>query len=298
MRLVPTPHDYFGETRTSLSLYPEKILCFTRGSRHEIHEPVTRHHHHRYVLVVPWESEGDVFVNDRRFHLARPGAMLIFPFQFHHGFQFHDARVLWQFVTFELKDGTPLESLRLDPVRALSTADFRLLSTLAETWNDPAHRDELADWLALILKRIIRAPSTQRIPDSEGYEESEGESLLPTQPAATSLLLRINSYCMTHLHTLFGLKEIAAHLSISESYLRARFRSETGLSLGQHLRTLRLQKAIGLLLQSDLSVGQVAERCGFDSIFAFSRSFRRFMGVSARDYRDRFISSGSVNRKS
>ena len=74
------------------------------------------------------------------------------------------------------------------------------------------------------------------------------------------------------------------------------------MSLGRHLRHLRLQKAMGLLLQSDLSITQVAERCGFDSIFTFSRSFHRFTGLTARDYRRRFTGArenrAAKNRKS
>lgn len=281
MRRLRTPSDYFAETRSSLKLWPEKILCFTRKNQKEVlAEPLARHHHHRYVLVVPWRGGGEVYIDERRFLLKHPDALLIFPFQFHHGFHFGRGRVLWQFITFEIKEGNALETLRLAPLRKLRPEDFKLLSTLVEAWNDPARQDELADWLALALKRLLHAPSSG--------ERSRSTELKKT----SSLLLKVNGYCVMHLDRLFGLKEIAAHLSVSESHLRAKFRREMGTSIGQHLRSLRLQKAIGLLLQSDLSITQVAERCGFDSIFAFSRSFRRFTGVTARDYRRNFNHPG------
>ncbi len=277
MRRLRLPRNYFAETRTSLRLQPEKILCFVRKGQQEIaSESLVRHQHHRYVLVIPWQEAGEVHVDDRRFSLKHPHALLIFPFQFHHGFNFKRDKMLWQFVTFELKDGAALEALRLAPLRRLKVQDLRLLSMLIEVWSDVRRQDELADWLALILKRLIKTPSAMG-------RKRPGES-----KNFSSLFLRINQYCLLHLHRLFGLKELSAHLSISESYLRASFRRETGMSLGQHLRRLRLQKAMGLLLQSDLSITQVAERCGFDSIFTFSRSFRRFNGLTAREYRRRF----------
>ncbi len=280
MRRLRAPRDYFSETRTSLKLRPEKILCFVRKNRQEVaSETLVRYHHHRYVLVVPWQEAGEVYVDERRFLLRHPQALLIFPFQFHYGFNFKMARVLWQFVTFEVKDGAALEALRLAPLRKLEAKDHGLLSTLAEVWNNPHRQDELADWLALILKRMLKAPSALKI----------GHQFEPKN--SSSLLMKINQHCLLNLHQLFGLKELAAQLAVSESHLRSSFRRETGMSLGQHLRRLRLQKAMGLLLQSDLSITQVAERCGFDSIFTFSRSFHRFIGMTARDYRRRLADS-------
>jgi AraC-like DNA-binding protein len=277
MRKLRVPRDYFADTRSSLRIEPEKILCFARTSAREFaSEPLARHHHHRYVLAIPWQEAGEVYVDERLFSLRHPHALLIFPFQFHHGFNFKREKLLWQFMTFEIGDGVALETLRLAPLRRLARADLLLLSMLLEVWNDTRRQDELADWLALFLKRMIKAPSAGR------------EGRLPASNASSSLFLKINQYCLLHLHELFGLKQLALHLAISESHLRARFRHETGLSLGQHLRRLRLQKAMTLLLQSDLSITQVSERCGFDSIFTFSRSFRRFTGLPAREYRRRF----------
>jgi AraC-like DNA-binding protein len=288
---VRAPDDYFAETRGSINLRPEKILCFVRKTQRQVvSEALERHHHHRYVLIAPWQESGEVYVDERRFLLHYPQALLIFPFQFHHGFHFSRQKMLWQFSTFELNDGAALETLRLSPLRKLRPDDFRLMAALAAAWNQPRRQDELSDWLALILKRMMKAPSAIK------------EGQLVNSPNANSLLLKINQYCLLHLHELFGLKKLADHLSISESHLRASFRRETGMSLGQHLRRLRLQKAMGLLLQSNLSITQVAERCGFDSIFTFSRSFRRFTGLVARDYRRQFAGSHSPkpagNRKS
>lgn len=289
MRRLRPPRDYFAETRTSMALRPEKILCFIRRTRREVaSDSLERHHHHRYVLVIPWRVNGEIHVDDRRFMLRHTQSLLIFPFQFHYGFNFDQSDILWQFVTFEVRDGAALEALRLDPLRQMKPEDLALLSDFVRAWNDSARQDELVDWLALFLKRMLRRPTGSR----KGPRAEMNMS--------SSLLLKINQHCLLHLHELFGLKKLAADLSVSESHLRASFRRETGMSLGQHLRRLRLQKAMGLLLQSDLSVTQVAERCGFDSIFTFSRTFRRFTGLTARDYRLQLSDRGETapkNRK-
>jgi transcriptional regulator GlxA family with amidase domain len=82
-----------------------------------------------------------------------------------------------------------------------------------------------------------------------------------------------------------GLGEIARSLGISPSHLRARFRASCGVSIGRHLRQLRLEQACGLLRLGPQRVSEVAEQCGFASIYSFSRAFRLAYGVSPLAYR-------------
>ena len=84
---------------------------------------------------------------------------------------------------------------------------------------------------------------------------------------------------------LLSAKEIARSLGISVSHVRARFRASCGVSLGRHLRRLRLEKACGLLRLSQSRVFEVAEQCGFASIYSFSRAFRVAYGISPLGYR-------------
>jgi transcriptional regulator GlxA family with amidase domain len=65
---------------------------------------------------------------------------------------------------------------------------------------------------------------------------------------------------------------------MSPSNLRARFRTSCGVSLGKHMRELRLERARGLLTMSTIRVSEIAEQCGFTSLFSFSRAFRTRYG--------------------
>lgn len=81
-------------------------------------------------------------------------------------------------------------------------------------------------------------------------------------------------------------QEIAQSLGISESHLRARFRASCGVSVSQHLRRLRLEKASGLLRLTTHRITEISDQCGFTSIYSFSRTFREAFGVSPRCYRN------------
>jgi AraC-like DNA-binding protein len=71
---------------------------------------------------------------------------------------------------------------------------------------------------------------------------------------------------------------LADAFHLSESTLRRRLQSED-LSLAALVREVRLEAALGLLQTSTLSVGEVAQRCGWASHSRFSAAFRERWGV-------------------
>jgi len=57
------------------------------------------------------------------------------------------------------------------------------------------------------------------------------------------------------------------------------------MSLGRYMKRVQIHRARNLLVEGRLTVGEVGAACGFASVFAFSRAFRRAVGVSPRAYR-------------
>jgi AraC-like DNA-binding protein len=72
-----------------------------------------------------------------------------------------------------------------------------------------------------------------------------------------------------------ALADLAAAASVSPKHLCRLFGSGLGATPMQAVRLLRLEWSVALLLRSNLSVKQVAGRCGFVSPYHFSRSFAR-----------------------
>ena len=75
-------------------------------------------------------------------------------------------------------------------------------------------------------------------------------------------------------------------MGMSRNALYRKIMALTGLSVIPYLRTLRLQKAEALLLNSALSVAEVAYAVGFDNPRYFSRVFSEEKGVSPSSFRD------------
>jgi AraC-like DNA-binding protein len=74
-----------------------------------------------------------------------------------------------------------------------------------------------------------------------------------------------------------------AHLSPSRFH--DVFKRATGVAPMEYVMALRLQRARELLIATELSVGEVARQCGFNSPYYFSRAFSAHVGVPPRDFR-------------
>ena len=82
-----------------------------------------------------------------------------------------------------------------------------------------------------------------------------------------------------------GLAMVSAEFNLSEGYLSAIFKKETGTNFAEYLEQLRV-KAACVLLEDGCKVSDLPERVGYNSIQSFRRAFKRVMGVSPSEYRE------------
>ena len=73
---------------------------------------------------------------------------------------------------------------------------------------------------------------------------------------------------------------LAAEVAMSRSAFSARFTELVGESVMQYVTTWRMEAALDLLADPQLTVAEVAARLGYRSEAAFSRAFKRVIGAS------------------
>lgn len=83
------------------------------------------------------------------------------------------------------------------------------------------------------------------------------------------------------------LEDVSEKLGISEDHLRHLFTERYGMGPGQWLLAVRIDRARDLLARSTLPLADVAEGCGFRSIFHLAAAFRRTTGTSPMRWRRR-----------
>ena len=83
------------------------------------------------------------------------------------------------------------------------------------------------------------------------------------------------------------LEELAQQAGLSRTALAERFRDAMGDTPLNHLRVLRMQRAMRLLAETDRKLEAVAAEVGYQDAFSFSKVFKRTVGVSPKAFRQR-----------
>jgi len=94
-------------------------------------------------------------------------------------------------------------------------------------------------------------------------------------------------FMKANLHRRIPLAELGRVANLSSSRLSHVFKIQTGLSPGEYLRRLKMEKARHLLATSLMSVKEIMAAVGYSNKSHFVRHFRRSFRLSPSEYRER-----------
>jgi AraC-like DNA-binding protein len=86
-----------------------------------------------------------------------------------------------------------------------------------------------------------------------------------------------------------SIDELARELGWSRSHFDREFSKYVGKPPNQFLVSCRMVEARRFLENSEMRVGEIAERLGYRDIYFFSRQFKGFFGMSPAAYRQRLV---------
>ncbi len=270
------PGDYFRGLPTPTFPQPDNILFFTRTM--PLNE-ISKAYHHRCLLVVPLMGSGAVIADENTTYLKPGLTTLILPYQYHHYANFAPEPVFWLFATFEVDQPQHLAPLRgsalpLHPAQANSLLVATQAYAALKGKRAAAPTINLA--LALTLASLLTHAGSQTA-------QRPTETTIPG--SGQHLIQLVARYTHEHLHEPIRINDLARLVGLSPSHLRARFRTLAGISLGAYIQRQRFHHARNLLSNQDLQIKEIANRCGFESIYTFSRAFRHATGTSPSAYR-------------
>ena len=104
---------------------------------------------------------------------------------------------------------------------------------------------------------------------------------------ATAAVEQLRALIASNLGGRRTIEDLSRDCGMSASRLRTAFGATFHLSPKQYQLELRINRAKELLEITDLPVSTIAEQTGFDSIYAFSRQFKRTVGTSPLSFRNR-----------
>ena len=82
-----------------------------------------------------------------------------------------------------------------------------------------------------------------------------------------------------------SLSALAAMQNISSGYLSTLFKKEVGQTPTDYVNSRRVEQAAGMLRSGTLQVQTIAQYCGIPDVNYFSKLFKRYVGVSPKEFR-------------
>lgn len=87
---------------------------------------------------------------------------------------------------------------------------------------------------------------------------------------------------------------IAEYIGLSPNYIRTIFKKNLGISISNYIIEIRFLKAQQMLKQTNYTVKKIATLVGFYDTRYVYISFKKFLGITAMEYRKSFKSVSSI----
>ena len=133
---------------------------------------------------------------------------------------------------------------------------------------------QLAISLFLLVNKLIKEHNTQ----TKSIIEQKNEDMVR----------KITNYLDENYTENITLEKISKIMHISVSHISHLFKRETGLSPMQYVIHRRIGQAQTLLAETDLPIKQIEEQLGFGSSCHLTSMFKKYVGISPREYRKYF----------
>ncbi len=100
---------------------------------------------------------------------------------------------------------------------------------------------------------------------------------------------KCEEYLEQYLYKKVTVTELSKYVNIDRSYLTAIFKKHRGMSPQKYIIENKLKKACEFLKSTDYDITYIAQSVGYEDPFVFSHAFKKVIGMSPREYRNKSI---------
>ena len=210
----------------------------------------------------------------RRTELLHPGdAMIAFSHELHAYHESAGGKGIMLIINPEMLSGfaARLNTRKYENFRP--TGDSKLIRLAADSYqafSNGCSSDILTGYLYLILGTIL-----QDLPYKTVSEPATSQDTLT----------KVLEYLSTHYTEQLSLKVVAQRFGVDHSHLSRMFAAKLSCGYLDYLHQLRVEHAKTLLSQTGDKICDIAFQCGFADQRSFNRVFRKWAGVTPREYR-------------
>ena len=278
-RLVVVPTSILEVTRANPVtdwLFPTHLGRFDHARHHHVER---RHGTPDHVFILCLDGAGFVRTGGKHQAMEAGDAVLLPPAERHaYG---ADAKAPWTILWFHFTGRGAMDHRRiiLDGAEGLVFHIGKpevLVEAFEETFRHVlgAHTDADLFALSTSFARFLGLARLHRQSRSGRRREAEER------------VLRVIRYLGENLSHSIDVETMARVAGWAPSHFTAVFRRQTKATPLAFLNRLRVQRACGLLKETDHTIAEIAALVGLADPFYFSRMFRHLVGMPPRQYRD------------
>lgn len=116
----------------------------------------------------------------------------------------------------------------------------------------------------------------------------ENKKMEQTGEEGEQMIVGIVRYMQEHLKDEISLNVLANEFHLSAQYISQLFKNEIGVNFLAYLTNIRMEQAKKLLLSTDDTVAEIAEKSGYADYRVFTKAFKKSEGVTPSQYRRNF----------
>ncbi len=238
-----------------------------------------------HELIFVKHGELDMFEDDQAFHLEAGQTLHLWPGRRHGSTKQMPLGLQFYWIHFEVQGvgmdhdahtGEQFAPVIRIPQLSKITQPERL-ERLFRTFLDDQETGMLHPYSANLLTMLMlnEVAQAQELP----VEDRETANVVATWA---------NTYVRINYDRPITTGKIAEALGFNADYLGRLYRQAFGYTLTEAIHQRRVKAACKYLIDSNLTVQQIAQKCGYSDADYFRRIFRRYMQISPNNYRTEY----------
>ncbi|WP_430815678.1 AraC family transcriptional regulator [Carboxylicivirga sp. RSCT41] len=100
---------------------------------------------------------------------------------------------------------------------------------------------------------------------------------------------KVEQYVYDNLQRIVKIEEVANLLNMSESSFSHFFKKYKRLSFTEYLTSIRVGRAIRLFHESEESISEISQKCGFSNLANFNRAFKNIQLCTPTEYKSKGV---------
>ena len=109
-------------------------------------------------------------------------------------------------------------------------------------------------------------------------------------------VVKIKDYIKEHYREEISLSTLAENVGYTKNYICRLFKENSDITINEFLNSVRIHRAVDLLLSSDMDITEISKASGYTNIYHFMKTFKKLTKMSPESYRRNSVVGTSFSR--